>query len=62
VTTLHVDSYQDPGRWTADSTATAGTPNFTDGTLDFNEANEGVSAPAWKSKTVESCEAAARKK
>ena len=54
VTTLHVDSYQDPGSWTADSTGTVGTPNFTDGTPDFNEANEGVSDPAWKAKTVES--------
>ena len=54
VTTLHVDSYQDPGSWTADSTGTVGTPNFTDGTPDFNEAEEGVSDPAWKSKSVES--------
>ncbi len=54
VTTLHVDSYQDPGSWTAESTGTIGTPNYTDGTPDFNEANEGVSNPAWKSKIVSS--------
>ncbi len=54
VTELHVDSYDDPGRWTAESTGTVGTPNFTDGTPDFNEANEGVSDPNWKSKSVES--------
>ncbi len=54
VTTLHVDSYQDPGSWTAAGAGTAGTPNFTDGTPDFNEANEGVSDTAWKSKSVDS--------
>jgi hypothetical protein len=54
VTTLHVDSYQDPGRWTAGSTGTEGTPNFTDGVPDFNEAAEGVSEPAWKEKTFSS--------
>ena len=61
-TTLHVDSYQDPGSWTTDSTRSAGTPNFTDGTPDFNEANEGVSDAARESKTVESCEAAPQTK
>jgi uncharacterized repeat protein (TIGR01451 family) len=54
VTTLHVDSYTNPGSWTADSTGTVGTPNYTDGTPDFNEANEGVSDPAWKEKTYSS--------
>ena len=54
VTELHVDSYDDPGRWTAESTGTVGTPDFTDGTPDFNEANEGVGDPAWKAKSVES--------
>ena len=53
-TTLHVDSYQEPGRWTANSPDIQGTPNFTDGTPDFDEADEGVSDPAWKEKTFQS--------
>jgi hypothetical protein len=52
VTELHVDSYTDPGRWTADSPSTQGPLNFTDSTPDFNEAAEGVSNPAWKSKSI----------
>ncbi len=43
VTELHVDSYENPGKWTADSPSVVGVPNFTDGTPDF------VSDPAWKS-------------
>jgi hypothetical protein len=54
VTELHVDSYENPGKWTAASTGTVGTPNFTDGTPDFNEAGEGISAPAWKRETYSS--------
>ena len=54
VTTLHVDSYTDPGSWIADGPSVEGAPNFTDGTPDFNEASEGATDPAWKSKTVES--------
>jgi hypothetical protein len=41
VTELHVDSYQNPGRWSADSSGVKGTPNFTDGVPEFSD-------PAWK--------------
>jgi hypothetical protein len=47
VTTLHVDSYENPGSWSADSSSTEGTPNFTDGAPDFSD-------PAWKSTTYAS--------
>jgi hypothetical protein len=50
VTGLHVDSYTNPGSWTADGPPTltgGGVPNFTDGTPDFSD-------PNWKSKAVES--------
>ncbi len=47
VTELHVDSYEDPGSWTADSSSTQGAPNVTDGVPDFSD-------PAWKSKTYSS--------
>jgi hypothetical protein len=52
--TLHVDSYQEPGKWVADGPNVKGTPDFNDGTPDFNEALEGVGDPAWKEKTIES--------
>ncbi len=52
-TTLHVDSYQEPGKWIADGPGVKGTPNFTDGAPDFSEALEGVSNPAWKEKSIE---------
>ncbi len=38
---MHVDSYQEPGRWVADGPNVKGTPNFTDGVPDFSD-------PAWK--------------
>ncbi|MGH2853877.1 MAG: hypothetical protein ACRDLF_06760 [Solirubrobacteraceae bacterium] len=41
VSTVHVDSYEDPGRWVADNPSAKGTLNFTDGTADFSD-------PAWK--------------
>jgi hypothetical protein len=47
VSELHVDSYQDPGSWTADSPNVKGTPNFTDGNPDFSD-------PAWKGETITS--------
>jgi hypothetical protein len=47
VTTLHVDSFEEPGSWTADSPSVKGTPNFTDGAPNFSD-------PAWKSKTYTS--------
>ncbi len=52
VTTLHVDSYEDPGSWAADGTpadgaSTDGAPNFTDGTPNFSD-------PAWKGATYSS--------
>ncbi len=45
VAEMHVDSYQDPGRWVADGPNVKGTPNFTDGVPDYSD-------PAWKSKRV----------
>ena len=44
MTTLHVDSYEDPGSWVADGPNVKGAPNFTDGDPNFSD-------PAWKSKT-----------
>ena len=45
VSELYVDSYQDPGSWTADSPNVKGTPNFTDGNPDFSD-------PAWKGEKI----------
>ena len=47
VTELHVDSFTNPGSWTADSPSVEDPLNFSDSTPDFND-------PAWKSKSVSS--------
>jgi hypothetical protein len=47
VSELHVDSFQDPGKWLPDGSNVKGTPNFTNGFPDYSD-------PAWKSTSVSS--------